>query len=88
MSNTELFDPGNTKFRALLGTFHKIIKNDPNPQDVEDELKQLSEMAKTTSDLTGRQVEAITARCANYIKGDYGKTKKPEHYEHAKPSKS
>lgn len=82
----KIFDPGNTKFRTLLRAFDKIIENDPKPETVKAILADLKTRAAGTSDLTSRQVEAIAARCDNYMKGEYGKTKKPEHFDHGKPS--
>lgn len=84
---SEVFDPGNAKFRILLRGFEQIIKGDPKPEDVKEILEELKTKAKTASDLTGRQIEAIVDRCNNYMAGDYGKTKRPEHFEQAKPSK-
>jgi hypothetical protein len=74
------------KFSSLLDVFHGIIKGDPSADKVKKALAELKETAKNSPELNGRQVEAIVARCDNYIKGEYGKSKKPENYGHTKVS--
>lgn len=69
----------NTKWRQMLRAFEKIIGGSPKVEDVKDDLCALKEAAKNTI-LTPRQAEGIVARCNNYLNGEYGKTKKPEHY--------
>lgn len=80
-------DMGNAIFRGMLRTFERVIGSEQHPEEIEDQLKTLKETAARNSSLTTRQVEAIAGRCDNYMNGTYGNTKKPEHYDHAKPSK-
>lgn len=80
-------DIGNLKFKGMLREFERIIKGDPKPEDVEDQLSALKATAARSTDLTARQVEAVADRCKYYMAGEYGNTKKPEHFEHAKPEK-
>lgn len=80
-------DMGNAIFRGMLRTFEKIIADESSLGEVEDQLKTLKGAAARNGSLTTRQIEAIAGRCDNYLNGTYGNTKKPEHYDHAKPSK-
>jgi hypothetical protein len=80
-------DLGNLHFKKLLREFEAIIKDNPTPEKVKDKLKELSENAINSHNLTSRQTEAITDRCKYYMAGEYGNTKKPEHYDHPKPEK-
>lgn len=79
-------DMGNLKFSAMLRTFERIIKGNPEPEKVKEQLDALKATATKSSDLTIRQAEAITDRCKYYMAGEYGNTKRPEHYEQGKPS--
>lgn len=65
-----------SKWRKLLSVFHQLVKDDA----AHSEFISLKEMAKGSHELTPRQVEGISERCDNYINGEYGNTKKPEHY--------
>jgi hypothetical protein len=80
-------DIGNLKFKGMLREFERIIKGNPKPEAVEDELSALKENAARSADLTSRQAEAIADRCRYYLTGEYGNTKRPEHFEQSKPSK-
>lgn len=73
-----------TKWRAMLGTFEKIIKGFPSVQSVKEDLEALSESAKNTNLLTGAQKDAIVARCRNYINGTYGVNKTKTEYINSK----
>ena len=64
------------KWNNLLSVFGQLVKNSAEHS----EFISLKEMAKLSPELTPRQVEGIAARCDSYISGEYGKTKKPEHY--------
>jgi hypothetical protein len=79
-------DIGNLKFKGMLREFERIIKGDPAPEEVEEQLSALKATAAKSADLTARQVEAIADRCKYYMAGEYGNTKRPEHYEQGKPS--
>ncbi len=68
------------KWQALLKIFGTITDKKPEPEKVRPELEKLKEMAKLANELTPRQVEGICIRCDNYLNGEYGKSKKPEHY--------
>lgn len=81
---TAAVDPFSLKFSSLLDVFHGIIEGDPKPESVSDKLIALKEQAKNTGELNTRQLEAILARCDNYLKGDYGKTKNADNYGHTK----
>jgi hypothetical protein len=80
-------DLGNHYFKKLLREFEAIIKDNPTPEKVKDKLKELAENAINSHNLTSRQTEAITDACKYYMAGEYGNTKRPEHFEQAKPSK-
>lgn len=68
----------NAKWDSMLKVFHGIVKDSPEPDSVKDKLISLAESAKNTHILTPRQAEGIHDRCHNYIKGEYGNTKKTE----------
>jgi len=63
------------EWRAMLKIFHDTIKGDPKPEDVKDQLISLKQAAAAAKNLTFHQVSAITARCDNYMNGEYGNTK-------------
>lgn len=67
----------NANWDALLKIFHKIEKE--RPKDYKEQLEALKNTALKAT-LTSRQIEGIIDRCNNLINGDYGNTKKPEHY--------
>lgn len=69
-----------SQFELLLIKFNTMIENQPPVSEVKDKLEKLSELAKKSAELNYRQTEAITARCANYINGTYGKNTKKELY--------
>lgn len=68
------------EWRRLLKVFHLLIEKNPKPGDIKQDLIDLKETAKVSTHLTFHQVSAIAARCDNYMNGDYGNSKKPEHY--------
>jgi hypothetical protein len=68
------------EWRKLLKTFELIIKGNPKPESVKVDLDALKDAAKNSANLTFHQVTAIQARCDNYMNGEYGNSKKPEHY--------
>jgi hypothetical protein len=68
------------EWRKLLAVFHMIIKNNPTPEQAKEPLEKLREAAKISKDLTFAQTAAIVGRCDNYMNGEYGNTKLPEHY--------
>lgn len=68
------------EWRKLLKVFHLIIKDSPAAEKAKDELIALKEEVKVAKFLTFHQASAITERCDNYINGEYGNSKKPEHY--------
>lgn len=72
-------------WRALLQTFHELIKGNPKPEDIQDKLEELKKAARIAKELTPRQTEAIVARCNNYLSGEYGNTKKKENLEYNQP---
>ena len=80
-------DIGNLKFKGMLREFERIIKGEPAPEEAEEQLSELKATAARSSDLTARQVEAIADRCRYYMAGEYGNTKRPEHFDQAKPTK-
>jgi len=61
-----------SQFQLLLIKFNEMIENNPPVKDVKEKLQKLAEIARKSSELNYRQIEAITARCANYINGEYG----------------
>jgi len=67
----------NENWDSLLKMFHAIVEKQPKDQN--EQLEKLKEFAKTKQ-LSPRQIEGIIERCDNVIKGNYGNTKKPEHY--------
>ena len=70
------------RLQTLLKMFHDIIKSDPPAEKVAEELKALKEMAIKSQELTARQIDAIVARCDNYMNGTYGNTKSKENLSH------
>lgn len=68
----------NNNFADLLNKFDEC-KTKP-------EWEALIEETKTREPLTGRQREAIVARCNNQLNGTYGKTKKDGNFGHTKIS--
>lgn len=70
------------KWQALLKMFHDIIQSDPPVQKVAEELKSLKDMAIKSHELTARQIDAIIARCDNYMNGTYGNTKTTGNLNH------
>lgn len=79
-----LIDTGNSKFWKLLRAFEQIIKDSPTIEKAAPLLTALKNSVKNAADLTFRQVEAIAERCDYFMKGEYGNTKKAEHFEHQK----
>ena len=69
-----------SQFELLLIKFNGIIDNQPPVSEVKEKLEKLSELAKKSSELNSRQVEAITARVSNYLNGSYGRNTKKETY--------
>lgn len=69
------------QWRQMLKAFELIINGNPPAEKVKNELKELKEAAKNAKHLTFAQISAITARCDNYLAGEYGNTKKPENYQ-------
>lgn len=67
------------KWRQLLSVFHKLVKDEPEPKEIEADLIALKEAAKNSGMLSPRQMEGISGRCDNYMNGTYGNTKKPIH---------
>lgn len=65
-------------WRTMLGIFNGLIKDTPKPEAIKADLLSLKEMAKINANLTSRQVEAIYARCDNYLEDTYGNTKTEE----------
>ena len=61
------------EWRSMLQTFKDLIKGDPKPSEIKEELMELVEMAKNSSRLTSKQIEGIHDRCMNYINGSYGR---------------
>ena len=72
----------NGKWDSMLKVFHGIIKDNPSIESVKSKLLSLAESARNTHILTPRQAEGIYDRCMNYIKGEYGNTKKAENLNH------
>jgi len=70
------------EWRKLLAVFKMIIKDSPEPETVKDQLWKLKEAAKASAHLMFHQVTAITARCDNYMNGEYGNTKTSENFGH------
>jgi len=66
------------EWRGMIGIFKTLIKDSPKPEAIKADLLSLKEMAKISANLTMRQVEAIHARCDNYLNGTYGNTKTEE----------
>lgn len=71
-----------SKWKTLLKVFHDIIESEPPAEKVAEELKSLKELAKRSQELTARQIDAIVARCDNYMNGTYGNTKSKENLSH------
>jgi hypothetical protein len=65
----------NGKWAELLGEFQLIIKDEPKPEKIREQLLALIEKAKLDNTLSFRQVDGIRDRVNNYLNGDYGKTK-------------
>lgn len=82
MSTTTL-----STFSEVLARFNKLVENSPSPAKIMTELEELKGIALSRGEFTFRQTAAIVERVNNYIKGDYGNTKKEEHYGHTKPEK-
>ncbi len=61
------------EWRSMISTFKDLIKDNPKPETIKDQLNELSEEAKNTIYLTPAQRSGITERCANYLNGIYGK---------------
>ena len=74
-------------FSEVLTRFNKLVENAPPPAKIKAELEEIKSIATTRGGFTTRQMAALTDRVDNYLKGDYGNTKKEEHYGHAKPEK-
>lgn len=71
-----------SKWKTLLKVFHDIIESEPTAEKVSEELKSLKEMAIKSTELTVRQIDAIVARCDDYMNGNYGNTKNKEHLKY------
>jgi len=67
----------NKNWDRMLKIFHAIPLN---AKDTKKQCEDLKELAKNTIALTPRQREGIFDRCNNVVSGNYGNTKKPEHY--------
>lgn len=63
------------EWRKLLSVFHMIIKDSPTTEKAKEPLEKLKESVKVAKHLTFHQASAITARCDNYMNGEYGNTK-------------
>jgi hypothetical protein len=63
-------------WRELISEFNKLIDNSPSPDKIKNELLEIKNKAKINGNLTYHQVQALTARCDNYLKGEYGISKK------------
>lgn len=60
-------------FESILEVFNELIHEAPSLSKVKSEILEIKEFATTASSLTGRQREAITERCDNYLNGTYGR---------------
>ena len=60
-------------FEQLLDRFNGLIKEQPPLKEVKDKLHEIKASALNAGGLTGRQLEAITERCDNYLNGTYGR---------------
>lgn len=75
------------EFTLLLKAFNSIVNNLPPFEKVKKELLKIKEQANRSSELNYRQKDAIVIRCDNYVNGNYGNTKRPEHLEQSKTNK-
>jgi hypothetical protein len=68
----------------FLTTFKGFIAGSPPPEEIQAQLGALKTMAADSNELTLHQKDGIIARCDNYLKGEYGKTKTQENldYQH------
>jgi hypothetical protein len=62
-----------TEWRSMISTFKDLIKDNPKPEAIREELNELSEEAKNTIYLTPNQRSGIVERCNNYLNGTFGK---------------
>jgi hypothetical protein len=65
----------NGNWAVLLGEFHALVQDFPNPNKIKEQLLSLTSKAKIDNTLTFRQVDGIRDRINNYLNGYYGKTK-------------
>lgn len=82
--NTENLTPD--QFTLLLRKFNKLVENMPPLDKIKTKLLEIKQEAINNHELNGRQREAITARCDNYIKGEYGSTSR-KHLLNGQPLK-
>ena len=75
----------NAKWQSMLRVFKTLIKDDPKPEKIKDQLEELKAAARS-SIMTQRQIEGIVDRCDNYMKGEYGSTKTEENLAYGRAS--
>lgn len=75
----------NKNYRSLLAEFNAI---EIDSKGAKEKWEALKEKAKGVNPLSARQLAGIIERCNNAIKGEYGNTKRPEHYQQGKPEKA
>ena len=64
------------EFTIMLRAFNKMVESMPKAESIKNELLELKQSAESSAELNYRQKDAIVARVNNYLKGDYGNTKK------------
>lgn len=69
-----------TEFQILLAAFNKLIDDQPPVAKVKDELLEIKASALASVELNSRQIDAVVARCNNYINGEYGVSEKKKQF--------
>lgn len=72
------------EWNRVLKLFKSVAEVDTLPKNFKDIIGKLKEQVTNNTHLNFRQVEAITARCNNFLAGKYGQTKTAAHLAHGK----
>jgi len=71
----------NKEFSAMLGEFEAVVK--AGGEKGKKMAEELVEKAKNSAVMTYRQMDAIVARCRNFLTGAYGNTKSAYNLSHS-----
>jgi len=74
-------DASNKEFGAMLVEFQGIVKLGGDKGKTK--VPALIEKARRSVQMTFRQMDAIIARCKYFLSGEYGHSKRAEHFTHS-----